>query len=269
MSYIGVRNLKKIQNEQGLWNCTCDAYDSSIRDSRGNRVWDKFETLYKSWYTKEDLDFQLFKDTLDGNIHGTGGSYACISWGNCKVTLPIEDAEVLKAYKQVKEDKRDALNKLQTLYRGTEDKNNIPELKKAWDESIKAYEDYNNKRYELYFKAWKSYLKKQRDNKKNGKYYVCRVSSKSFSDVYIKSIGKWTTKYAYNMCYGKVFNNIESILEHINKCKEEFNYHNIQIMDVTNIIATEKRKKYADHYACDKIIVEETNADYQLCTVKR
>lgn len=106
-------------------------------------------------------------------------------------------------------------------------------------------------------------------NEKNSKYYVCRLSNNSFSNVYIRSIGKWVTKYAYNMCYGKVFNNINDILKHIKEYKKQFDYHDIQIIDVTNIIATEKRKKYVDHHVCDKIIVEETNADYQLCTVKK
>ena len=39
MSYMGIKNLKLIKNEEGKYNYICSAYDSSIRDYKGKRVW--------------------------------------------------------------------------------------------------------------------------------------------------------------------------------------------------------------------------------------
>ena len=93
MSYTGVRKVKTIIDNEGKYNMGCEYYDSSVTDWRGNRIWHSTgdEGLYiKGFNTKEELEYAIFKDTLDGNIHGTGGKYSCLGWGSRKVTLTNE-----------------------------------------------------------------------------------------------------------------------------------------------------------------------------------
>ena len=69
MSYYGIRKQKFIQTNEGLWNITCELYDSSLRDYDGKRIWKKYELLYNTSYnTREELEYQFFCDVVDGNM---------------------------------------------------------------------------------------------------------------------------------------------------------------------------------------------------------
>ena len=167
MSYYGIKNLKTIKKENGLYNVSADYYDSSIRDYNGNRVWYHADNLFKEDMEKEELEYRLFQDFLNGNFHTAGncGKYQCLSWTNCKVKLNKEDYEVLKNLEYCK-----------THYTDKEERD-------------KAYADFEKTHYELYFKAWKQYLENEKQRKKNTKYIV-NIENTNRSMQYVRRIIK-------------------------------------------------------------------------------
>ena len=97
MSYYGVRSIKFVKNEQGLFNVSGKYYDSSIRNLDGTRHWQE-GIFFNTWETKDKMEKILFEDILDGNIHYTGGGkYALIK------RLFVKDDEELKRLTKLKE----------------------------------------------------------------------------------------------------------------------------------------------------------------------
>jgi hypothetical protein len=93
MSYTGVRKCSIIKNHNNDYVLKCDCYDSSITiNSNGGRNWHNDVQLYQncSFKSRAELEKQLFKDFLDGNLHGSYGKFSSLNWHSCKVELPKE-----------------------------------------------------------------------------------------------------------------------------------------------------------------------------------
>lgn len=218
MSYYGVRKVKTIKDSEGKYNMGCEYYDSSITDYKGNRVWHVCDTgFYKEGFnTKEELEYAIFKDTLDGNFHGTNGKYSCIGWTNCKVELSEEEYNTIKELEA-----------------------------KKWDSSLskedkdKARIKYNEYRYSTWYKAWKNYLKAEKEQKKSNKNtYIVIVDYKGYHGIYIRKHGKTTTGFTYWESEAKLFNkSIEELKKEF--CNDGFRsnqYSHVYAVDVTNNI---------------------------------
>lgn len=170
MSYCGIRKLKTYQDENGKWNFSCDFYDSSIRSSDNKRVWEKFEGLDTPFETREELEYYLFKNTLDGNFHGTGGKFGCIGWGYCKVKLSEKELVILKELEDKKYSLSDGetIKKIENRLREKGLRYEDFKQDKEWlEENAKiqqAYKEYSEFRYGTYFKRWKEYLEQKKIN---------------------------------------------------------------------------------------------------------
>ena len=236
MSYYGVRKVKVYQNkENGLFNVSCDFYDSSVRNLDGTRYWQHADKWYND-DTKENIEYKLFIDTLDGNMHGTGGKYSCLAWGNNTVELSEEEQERLKELDMLRWDNPEKAE-LQRL-RDTEYKElsfkewydkveNTPCLKELADKSKDYQTRYTELRYKLYYKAWQDYLQ---EKKKAGKTIV-KVFYGSFgTDLYVKGLGSRTLKFTSSRDYAKVFNKPKQTL--INEISK-FDVSDIRVIDAT------------------------------------
>lgn len=233
MSYYGLRKVRVYKNEEtGLYNISCEYYDSSVRDYKGNRIWDTCTKLLKEDTTKEDAEYYLFENTLDGNFHGTGGKYSCIEWGKNTVTLPKEQQEELDRLEKLQWDnpEKEEIQKLRdTEYKGlsydewVKVTENNPHIK-ALQETIKSYSRvYREVRYKYWYKAWKNYLE---EKKQTGK-VVIKVMS-GYGEQYIKSLGTRTLKYCSRKENAKVFKDTKSVLL---KKLEGFPISNIRFID--------------------------------------
>ena len=167
MSYYGIRKQRIVQNEEGKYNIQCDIYDSSLRDYDGKRIWYKSKILFNNWYdTKQDLEWQMFKDVLDGNIHGASGKYSCIGWNSHKQVLNKEETDMINYICELNTKVRHNLIE----YRNNMSKSNIPyeeysetiEYKRMLDVVHQTLDNNELLRYNIYYKAWKRYLKESR-----------------------------------------------------------------------------------------------------------
>lgn len=215
MSYYGIRKMKNIIDENGKYNITCEYYDSSIRDYNGNRVWNTLEAgkgfFNNGFNTKEELERALFEDTLDGNIHGTGGKYGCIAWGSNKVQLSDEEKKHLENLENEYWNLHGTQNKIVDKIK--EENPNITweeikenaEYKEITDKIIKIGQEKREYRYNTYFKRWKEYLKQQNKNKANGKTYVIKLNYSGYKDIYVSSKGSRVTKFCHGIHSAKLF----------------------------------------------------------------
>ena len=78
MSYYGMKNGSIVKTENG-YTVRCDYYDSSIRDYKGNRVWEHTEHFTKPFPTREELEEHLFYNFYMGNYHGAFGKFRNIN----------------------------------------------------------------------------------------------------------------------------------------------------------------------------------------------
>lgn len=185
MSYYGVKNLKHVKQADGLWNVECDYYDSSTRDFRGRRVWHHVEKFFDKNFTKAELEFEVFKDFLDGNFHGACGKYAPLSWTNRKVTLSEDNLNLVTTLEKIYRD---------TPYTDAEKRN-------------AAYKKYSEVRYKLYFEAWKQYLKEVAMRKKSSEAYRVVVNKLSWGTVYVKKVTSRHLFYTTDIKEVKIFRN--------------------------------------------------------------
>lgn len=258
MSYYGIRKLKTFQDENGKWNFSCDVYDSSIRGWNGKRVWEHLDSWFKVGLdTKEELEMFLFKNTLDGNLHGTGGKYGCIGWGNRKVKLSDKELAILNDLEKKKHD----------LMYGAETKAvesrlrqaGIPyaeweqdeEYKRIHDLTSKACKEYEEFRYNTYFHRWKQHLEQKKINrrKENKRTYIVRVDYKYYDDVYIKTHGDRSTSFTNYSSNAKLFTkSIDEIKELFCNMNDTRNtkYKKIDIIDVTDFIVGKGRYRRAE-----------------------
>lgn len=259
MSYYGVRKVKTIKNEEGKYNISCEYYDSSITDWRGRRVWNVCSTgFFTKWYdTKEELEYALFQDTLDGNLHGTGGKYACIGWGTGKVTLSEEEQKKLKEL----EDKKwsslynKEFNKLEEELRSKgieyDDMEKVSPVYKEYVEARrKASKEYSDYRYNTYFKRWKEFLEQKKINnrKENKKIYIVRVDYNGYHDIFISSHGSRCTKFTNYFDNAKLFTCTKEELKEM-FCGEDYRskkYGSVKLIDVTNFIKGKGKNRRAD-----------------------
>ena len=224
MSYYGIRKLKTYKDEDGKWNFSCELYDSSLRDSKGKRIWEKFEGLEVPFNSKEDLERYLFTNTLDGNFHGTGGKYSCIAWGNCKVTLSNEDNAKLEE-----------LHKLKVESKYRED----------------ICKEYSNFRYTSYYKAWKEYLKnknKNRNRNKDKRTYIVKLNFNGYKGVYIKSHGTSKTSFTSYIGNSKLFNTTLEELKYLftnTLDSRNKSYTSIEFINTTSYIQGEGKYKHS------------------------
>lgn len=223
MSYYGIRKLKLVKTEAGKFNYSCECYDSSITDYNGNRVWNPMEKLFKNDYeTKEALEFQMFKDVLDGNIHGAGGKFSCLSWNNRTIELSADKQKELDRLAGIK----DALRKEYYKWINSKDiqeleKINPQEVKqsKLYLDTRKAIDDYENTRYKLWHETWQEYLKAKKEAVKS----VIKVdlTKQDVKNVYIRKLGKHQLSFTYSKDYAKV------IKEPIAVIQDKLRYFNV------------------------------------------
>lgn len=223
MSYYGIRKLKLVKTEAGKFNYSCECYDSSITDYNGNRVWNPMEKLFKNDYeTKEALEFQMFKDVLDGNIHGAGGKFSCLSWNNRTIELSADKQKELDRLAGIK----DALRKEYYKWINSKDiqeleKINPQEVKqsKLYLDTRKAIDDYENTRYKLWHETWQEYLKAKKEAVKS----VIKVdlTKQDVKNVYIRKLGKHQLSFTYSKDYAKV------IKEPIAVIQDKLKYFNV------------------------------------------
>lgn len=228
MSYYGIRKLKLVKTEAGKYNYSCECYDSSITDYNGNRVWNPMEKLFKDDYeTKEALEFQMFKDVLDGNIHGAGGKFSCLSWDNRTIELSAEKQKELDRLAGIK----DALRKEYYKWINSKEvheleKINPQEVKqsKLYLDTRKAIDDYENTRYKLWHETWQEYLKAKKEAVKS----VIKVdlTNQPYSNIYIRKLGKHQLSFTYSKDYAKV---IKEPLAVIQDKLRYFNVTNIRL----------------------------------------
>ena len=143
--------------------------------------------------SKEKLEFELFKDFLDGNFHGSCGKFAPLNWGSNKIVLP-----------------KDKLELIDTLY------NNYRKVSyKDRELSDYAYNMYQDTRYKLYFEAWKEYLKNK--NKKTTEAYRIVVNSHSCYTVFVRNVTKRHVFYTEDIKKAKVFKKSEEEIKELLK----------------------------------------------------
>lgn len=181
MSYYGVRSIKFVKNDQGLFNVSGKFYDSSIRNLDGTRHWHE-SIFFNTWRTKEEMEDILFRDILDGNIHYTGGGkYALIK------RLFVKDDEELKRLIKLKEQALDNLydykNKQSNLGNKYEQYQNDIEFKRLYESVTKTENDYDNYRYNLYKDLWLKKIEEDKVNKK-GKGFIMECDGRG----YVKSL---------------------------------------------------------------------------------
>lgn len=170
MSYMGIKNLKLIKNEEGKYNYICSAYDSSIRDYKGKRVWHDNVIVFKEYYDKDKLEWLMFKDILNGNIHGAGGKFSCLGWNSRKKQFILNEDEI-RVLTSVEESTRNLrkqmyakMNELNGIvHRGNMTQEQAQAEYEPFKEEICKYIDINeNLYYNIWYKAWKRYLKESR-----------------------------------------------------------------------------------------------------------
>lgn len=170
MSYMGIKNLKLIKNDEGKYNYICSAYDSSIRDWNGKRVWNDNVIVFKEYYDKDKLEWLMFKDILNGNIHGASGKFSSIGWNSRKKQyLPNADEwktlEMIEiSNRQLRRDLSNKRNELNgSVAKGWKTQEQAQAEFEPFREQIYKYIDINeNLYYNIWYKAWKRYLKESR-----------------------------------------------------------------------------------------------------------
>lgn len=265
MSYYGVRKVKQFQNkETGKWNISCEYYDSSLRDWNGNRIWNVCtDGFYRNGFdTKEELEYTLFQDTLDGNIHGTGGKFTCIGWTSDKDVLTPEEKARLKELEERKynlafnPELKAVKKRLHEAGVKYEDYEKDPEFRELNNKAVEARKEYEAYRYNTYFNAWKRYLKKQRENKKEARTYIVMVDWEDYTGIYVKTCGSRKTSFTYWEQNAKLFTKTQDEL------KEMFNgenYRRVSLVDVTDRIVGKGKNRHAEISTVTPIVIKECN----------
>jgi hypothetical protein len=251
MSYYGIKNLKIVQTEDGKYNVACSYYDSSITDCNNNRVWHTTESLFKEGtIAKAELEYNLFKDFLDGNFHVSGncGKFNCLSWTNNKVVLSKEESDKIQELHDTKDsllygqEAKAIKEQLRILEIPYEEWKNHPLYKDLHEKQVKAVQEYEDYRYNTYLRAWIEYLKQEKAEKKNKQYYVVKLDFMDNIGVFIRT----NKKLCFSISYAKVFHkSLNQVLRELAGYKANPNFHNIQILNVTPYIQKCNRTVYA------------------------
>lgn len=232
MSYYGVRNLKHVKQADGLWNVECDCYDSSIRDFQGHRVWHHVEKFFDKNFNKAELEFEVFKHFLDGNLHGACGKYAPVATG--KVRLSEDNLNLVTTLEKIYRD---------TPYAETEKRNT-------------AYKKYSEVRYKLYFEAWKQYLKETAMKKKSSEAYRVVTDKLSWGTVYVKKVTSRHLFYTTDIKEVKIFRNTP---EEIKAILAKFGVTNYTLISCTEEVEKAEQLKLqlkAEHKGNPKYCVK-------------
>ena len=227
MSYYGVRSIKFVKNEQGLFNVSVKYYDRSIRNLDGTRHWHE-DIFLKEYKTKEEVEKILFRNILDGNIHYTGGGkYALIK------RLFVKDDEELKRLIKLKEQALDNLmdyhNKQHDLGNKYEQYQNDIEFKKLNELSIKTNKDYDNYRYNLYMELWLKKIEEDKANKK-GKGFIMKCDGRG----YVKKLT--SRRMVFNLCE----ENAKVFKVSLEELKQKLKGYNNEIFYIINKDTQEK-----------------------------
>lgn len=251
MSYYGIKNLKIVQTEDGKYNVACSYYDSSITDWDNNRVWHTTESLFKeNINTREELEYMLFKDFLDGNFHvaGSCGKFNCLSWTNNKVVLSKEETNKIQELEEAKrsllygQETKAIENQLKTLGIPYEDWKNHPLYKDLYIQQVTYIKSYETYRYTAYYNAWKQYLKTSKEENKKKQYYVVKLDYMDNIGVFIRT----NKKLCFSISYAKVFHkSLNQVLRELAGYKAHPHFHNIQVLNVTPYIQKSNRTVYA------------------------
>ena len=193
MSYYGVRSIKFVKNEQGLFNVSVKYYDSSIRNLDGTRHWHE-DIFLKEYKTKEEVEKILFRNILDGNIHYTGGGkYALIK----RLVVGAEDDQELERLIKLSDQARanlfDYCRKQHALGNKYEEYQNDIEFKKLNELSIKTNKDYYNYKYKVYSELWLKKIEEDKANKK-GKGFIMKCDGRG----YVKKLT--SRRMVFNLC---------------------------------------------------------------------
>lgn len=262
MSYYGVRKLKQVQID-GKWNAICEYYDSSIWGWDGKRDWRTCsEGLYNNGFdTKEELEYKLFQDTLDGNIHGTGGKFSSLAWGSNKVQLSQEEYDLIKKYDKEYWDYfsyfwNDYAKTRQDLKGLVHEKcmadKDYAEKFKVLEERRKRKEQY---RYDTYYRRWKEYLA----NKKNAKKYIVQLNWKSNIPYFVKSHGSRSTYFTRYEENAKIFSETKDRLIDMFTSKTDsrnLEYTNVKLIDVTDMIKGTGKRRHVEFNSCSTADLE-------------
>ena len=266
MSYYGVKNLKIVKTSEGKYNVACMYYDSSIRDYKGNRVWEYTNHFYnKDYATKEEVEYALFQDTLDGNIHGTGGKFSCIGWSNCKVSLSDEELTTLRELKTLYEDAEREEMKYRKLHNLSWNDDSDMKANMLSKVAHNLNMEIINTRYSFYYTKWKSYLNEKKNTKKDKAYYIILIKSHNYSNsYYIKSLGN---SYLNFTCYedsAKVYHTtLKELSEKLLWVMKDERYTEISAIEVSKYLKSYSRqKKYA-------LIPKEMRGKLPLIPIKR
>lgn len=270
MSYYGVRKVKQIQKDS-LWNISCEYYDSSIRDWDGKRVWHTCpDGFFKNWYSsKDELERALFKDTLDGNIHGTGGKFACIDWNSRQNLLSEEEAQTLKELEEKKyalmfgERIKSIEKRLKEAGLSYADMESNPEWQEENNRIKEASKVYNDYRYNTYYKRWQEQIekKKQFNRKENKRTYIVEVNYSGHVGIYVKGHGTNKTTFSMYEENAKLFTKpVEELIKIFGGNDTRNNaYSKVTLIDVTNfIVGTGKyrRAKFPEQAELTRISIK-------------
>lgn len=237
MSYNGLRKVKVYKSEEtGKWTFSCDVYDSSLRDYKGNRIWEHVDSWWNNENhksSKEEVEYYLFENTLDGNFHGTGGKYTCIEWGKNTVTLPKEQQDELTRLDNLRwnSPERDEIEKIRKekyanlSYEEWVKVTETDTYLKALIETNKSYSRvYNELRYKFWFNAWKNYLQ---EKKQTGNMIIkFRYSTQ---DYYITKINRRSIDYTRYRENAKIFKDTKEVLR--NKLSNFNSIEDIRFID--------------------------------------
>lgn len=253
MSYYGIKNLKIVQTEDGKYNVACSYYDSSITDWNNNRVWHTTESLFKENINiREELEYMLFKDFLDGNFHVAGncGKFNCLSWTNNKVVLSKEETNKIQELEETKrrllygQETKAIENQLKTLKIPYEDWKNHPLYKDLYIQQVTYIKSYETYRYTAYYNAWKQYLKTNKEENKKKQYYVVKLDYMDNIGVFIRT----NKKLCFSIFYAKVFHkSLNQVLKELAGYKANPHFHNIQVLNVTPYIQKGSRTVSLDY----------------------
>ena len=169
MSYYGIKKMKYKHLQDGAWTVSCDCYDSSIWGRNNKRVWEHVDQFTKPFATKEELDDFLFKNFLDGNLHGSFGKFACLNWNNSTLKFTDDEKQQLE----------------------------LIDKKYYKENSIKS-EEYNELRYKVSKQAWKRQLA-------NKDKFIVKLDFDGYKNIFVKSVGSRYTRFAWTIDEAKKF----------------------------------------------------------------
>lgn len=178
MTFYIVRKVKLFQNEKtGIWNISCEFCDGFMFERCGNDEWHTNTTGFyqKGFHTKQELEYALFKDIVDGKLTGVKGKFACIDMWNRTVKLTEDETAELK---HLEERKNRALNckalskRLRQAGIPYEKWQDSPEYSRKQKIIADAKIAYDSYKYSVYYRAWQEYLSTKHSEKETKHYYV-------------------------------------------------------------------------------------------------